>query len=70
MKTKKKFKIFRDYRFDIEKKLQYRPSRDGFSSSDFLSKCGKVWNTLSIVKSEHGNNFGGFFKEAWDSFSG
>ena len=51
-------------------KLQYRATRDGFGAEDFHSKCDGFANTLTIIKSEHGNIFGGFTEEAWDSSSG
>ncbi len=48
-------------------KLQYRATRDGFSAKKFHSKCETVANTLTIIKSEHGNIFGGFTEKAWNS---
>ncbi len=48
-------------------KLQYRASRDGFSAQNFHNKCDGIANTLTIIKSEHGNIFGGFREKAWNS---
>jgi len=48
-------------------KLQYRATRDGFSAHNFHIKCDGHANTLTIIKSEHGNIFGGFTEKAWDS---
>jgi len=50
-------------------KLQYRATRDGFSGQNFHSKCDGIANTLTVIKSEHGNIFGGFTELAWDSTS-
>ena len=48
-------------------KLHYRATRDGFTARNFHSKCDGIENTLTIIKSEHGNIFGGFAGEAWNS---
>jgi len=50
-------------------KLQYRATRDGFIGQNFHSKCDGIANTLTIIKSEHGNIFGGFTEKAWKSSS-
>ena len=47
--------------------LQYRASRDGFDSEEFHKRCDGISNTLTIIKSEHGNIFGGFTGKAWES---
>ena len=47
--------------------LIYRATRDGFSASSFHSRCDGQANTLTVVKSEHGNIFGGFTTKAWTS---
>ena len=52
---------------DQKWKLLYRATRDGFSGENFLSKCDGIANTLTIIKSEHGNIFGGYVEKAWDS---
>ena len=47
-------------------KLVYRGTRDGFSGNNFYNKCDWITNTLVMIKSEHGNIFGGFVENAWD----
>ena len=48
--------------FDLnsEWKQLYRATRDGFSVTNFHSKCDGQSNTLTIIKSTNGNVFGGF----------
>ncbi len=55
--------------FSPEKKweLQYRATRDGFTCQNFHSRCDGIANTLTIIKSEHGNIFGGFVEKTWNS---
>jgi hypothetical protein len=48
-------------------KLQYRVTRDGFTAQNFHSKCDGIANTLTVIKSEHGNIFDGFTEKAWKS---
>jgi hypothetical protein len=48
-------------------KLIYRGSKDGFEASSFHLKCDKQPNTLIIIKSEHGNVFGGYTEQDWTS---
>jgi hypothetical protein len=48
-----------------EWKLLYRASIDGFLSKDFHSKCDRIENTLTVIKSESGNVFGGYTNKAW-----
>jgi len=50
-----------------EWELLYRASRDGFSAEDFHSKCNGTENTLTVIKSESGNVFGGYTGKAWSS---
>jgi len=50
--------------------LLYRASTDGFSSGSFHSKCDGKSKTLTIIKSENGNIFGGYTNAAWDFSSG
>jgi len=45
--------------------LIYRASQDGFEASSFHAKCDKQPNTLIIIKSEHGNIFGGYTEQDW-----
>ena len=51
-------------------KLLYRASRDGFSGKDFHSKCDRKKNTLTVIKSESGNVFGGYTDKCWHSKGG
>ena len=48
----------------------YRASRDGFSGKDFHSKCDRKKNTLTVIKSESGNVFGGYTDKCWHSKGG
>ena len=41
-------------------KLLYRSSRDGVLSSDFHSKCDNVSGTLTVIKTQNSNIFGGY----------
>jgi hypothetical protein len=45
--------------------LIYRASQDGFEASSFHLKCDKKLNTLIMIKSEHGNIFGGYTEQDW-----
>ena len=47
--------------------LKYRATRDGFGADSFHRKCDGIPNTLTVIKSEHGNIFGGFVEKAWSS---
>ena len=49
--------------------LLYRGSRDGFSASNFHSKCDNIPNTLTIIKSGS-NVFGGFTTSTWEGSVG
>ena len=51
-------------------KLLYRATRDGFRGEEFHERCDGIKNTVTIVKSEHGNVFGGYTGEAWESYPG
>ena len=46
--------------------LLFRASRDGYSSSNFHSKCDGRGNTLIIVKTTNRRRFGGFTDLQWD----
>jgi len=48
-------------------KLIYRATTDGFDTSNFHSKCDNQGPTIVIIKSNQGNIFGGFNKNAWIS---
>jgi hypothetical protein len=48
----------------------YRGTRDGFSPSDFHSKCDYHSNSLAILKAKWSSNiFGGYTTVTWDSTS-
>jgi hypothetical protein len=48
-------------------KLLYRASKDGFAAQNFHSKCDSKPNTLTIIKSSHGNVFGGYTRQTWNA---
>ena len=43
----------------------YKSSREGFKSEIFYSKCDDVSATLTVIKSENSNIFGGFVSIDW-----
>lgn len=45
--------------------LIYQATRDGFRAFDFHSKCDNKSNTLTIIKSDIGQVFGGFTTNIW-----
>lgn len=51
-------------------KLIYRASEDGFSASNFHSKCDKYEDTLTIVKATTNNIFGAWTRKAFGGSSG
>ena len=51
-------------------KLVYRASKDGWSTSEFHSKCDNEGPTLTIVKTDKGYVFGGYSNRAWFSAQG
>eukprot|EP00331_Platyophrya_macrostoma_P015794 CAMPEP_0176471350 /NCGR_PEP_ID=MMETSP0127-20121128/41082_1 /TAXON_ID=938130 /ORGANISM="Platyophrya macrostoma, Strain WH" /LENGTH=449 /DNA_ID=CAMNT_0017865985 /DNA_START=27 /DNA_END=1376 /DNA_ORIENTATION=+ len=48
-------------------KLIYRGSKDGYTASNFHSKCDNKGPTVVVIKSHLGKIFGGFTDVAWDS---
>jgi len=51
--------------------LLYRGSRDGFSATNFHSRCDGKGNTFTVIKAQGAPNiFGGYTGEAWRSASG
>ena len=50
-------------------KLLFRASNDGFSASNFHSKCDGKSNTVTLVETLNGKRFGGFANNAWDQSS-
>jgi hypothetical protein len=55
--------------FDKEQKwkLKYRGTIDGFKASDFHGKCDGIANTLTVIKADNGNIFGGYAEKEWNS---
>ena len=47
--------------------LLYRSSIDGLDSKTFHSKCDGVQGTLTVIKSQNSNIFGGFTSADWYS---
>jgi hypothetical protein len=62
-----KLYILCEFPKDQKWELKYRASRDGFKGTDFHAKCDGVPNTLSVIKSTHGNIFGGLTEKPWTS---
>ncbi len=51
--------------YPTEVKLIYRASRDGFCSYCFISKCGDISNTVTIIKTTSNSVFGGYASAPW-----
>jgi BTB/POZ domain-containing protein KCTD9 len=75
--SEKKYKIkdllsLCEFPIDQKWNLIYRASRDGFETAKFHSNCDNITNTLIVIKSSHGNIFGGYTEQTWnfnDSYS-
>ena len=50
--------------------LIYRGTRDGDSSKNFHEKCDNQGPTITLIKNEKGNIFGGFSSISWTSQGG
>ena len=50
--------------------LLFRASRDGYSSSNFHSKCDGKMNTLILVETTNRRRFGGYTECKWDQSGG
>jgi hypothetical protein len=50
--------------------LLYRATRDGFSASAFHEKCDGKDNTITIIKTDSDDVFGGFTAAKWSSHNG
>jgi hypothetical protein len=61
--------IFAEFR-GKQFKLLWRGSRDGFTASQFHSRCDGHPNTLIVILDTDGNIFGGFTPVEWDSGNG
>ncbi len=53
--------------FPIDQKwtIIYRASQNGFKAANFHTKCDNKPNTLIIIKSKNGNQFGGYAEKSW-----
>jgi hypothetical protein len=61
------FKLCEFNGFGEKRKLLYRGSLHGFSSSMFHAKCDNIRKTLIVVKAaESGNIFGGYTAATWN----
>ena len=54
---------------DFEPKMLYQASRDGWSTSEFHSKCDNQGPTLTVVRTSEGYVFGGFTDKPWSNRS-
>ena len=50
-----------------EMELIYRGSRDGMTGKDFHRKCDNEGETITLIKNEKGNIFGGYASIPWTS---
>lgn len=48
----------------------YRATEHGFTRKAFAKRCNERGATLTVIKSEHGNVFGGFTSLAWNTPEG
>ena len=48
-----------------EMELLYRGSRDGMTANDFHKKCDNKGQTITLIKNEKGNIFGGYASIPW-----
>lgn len=63
----KQLMILINFSQDVKWKLIYRASVHGFGSVNFHSKCDGIRSTLTIIKSNDLNVFGGFCFAEWSS---
>lgn len=56
-----------DFPIDTKWTLLYSGERDGFGAADFHSRCDFKSPTLTVIKSENGNIFGGYTEAMWTS---
>lgn len=61
--------LFKICDFDLSQKwtLLYRGSQHGFKASDFHAKCDNIPKTLTIIKTNKRNVFGGYTEATWES---
>ena len=53
-----------------EMKLTFRGNRDGMTGNDFHKKCDNKGETITLIKNEKGNIFGGYASIPWTSEGG
>ena len=59
--------IFTSLKLNVSQcSLLYRGSRDGFTAQTFHSRCDSKSPTLTIIKSQHNQIFGGFTTQTWN----
>ena len=51
----------------LDLELLYRATRDGFTKLNFNSRCDNKGKTISIIKSENNQIFGGYTDINWVS---
>ena len=54
---------------DVNPKLIYRASVDGFRSSDFHSKCDEKGPTICVIQTRDDYMFGGYTAVSWKKYS-
>jgi hypothetical protein len=61
--------LFKICGFDSSQKwtLLYRGSQHGFKASNFHAKCDNIPKTLTIIKTNKRNVFGGYTEATWES---
>lgn len=55
-----------EFSSDQNWELLYRGTQHGFNAVDFHYYCDVVTNTLTVIKSENGNIFGGYTEMSWE----
>ena len=60
-------KILLDWTGFKNMKLIYRGSRDGMSSNNFRNKCINQGATITLIKNEKDNIFGGYASISWEN---
>jgi len=55
-------------KINIRTELLFRGSVDGFRNSAFHAKCDDKGHTLSIIKTEYGEVFGGYAHINWTGY--
>jgi hypothetical protein len=50
-------------------KLVFKATKNGFDGNSFRTLCSNIGETFVIIKSNHGNVFGGYTPKSWTSSS-